>query len=42
MNLWSYCSNAVRPFHFLKIGGKYMKNEGKLENFEKDYFIKKD
>ena len=38
MDLWSYCSNAVRPFNFLKIGGKYMKNEGKLEKFEKDYF----
>ncbi len=38
MDLWPYCSNAVRPFLFLKIGGKYMKNEEKLEKFEKDYF----
>jgi hypothetical protein len=38
MDLWSYCSNAVRPFNFLKIGGKYMENEGKLEKFEKAYF----
>jgi hypothetical protein len=28
----------VRPFLFLKIGGKSVKNEGKLENFEKNYF----